>query len=110
MLAADFPDLSAVQERLAIALLHAPRPLSPRDGYDGLADDFALTRDLLRRENEAGEKVWHILVRAAYKNLKDLKYAPPPPPFGKWRLNEAGRAYAEKVEKHFSAPAENVDR
>src|ERR1700712_6059728 len=97
MVTADFPDLSAVRERLAVVLLHAPRPLSPREGYDSLADDFALTRDLLRRENEEGEKVWHILVRAAYKSLKDLKCAPPPPPFGKWRLNEAGRSYAAKV-------------
>jgi hypothetical protein len=99
MMAIDFPDLGVLQERLAVMLLHCPRPLSTREAYDRLADEFELTRELLRRELENGDSQWHILVRTAYKHLKDQGYAPKPPPIGKWRLNQAGRAYAEKIEK-----------
>ncbi|WP_158809968.1 hypothetical protein, partial [Beijerinckia sp. L45] len=63
-----------------------------------------LTRELLRRKEANDDTTWHILVRAAYKHLKDVAYAPKPPPVGRWRLNQAGRAFAEKVEKRFSAP------
>jgi hypothetical protein len=99
MMATDFPDMDFLQERLAVLLLHCPRPLSPREGYDRLADELDITRELLRRELANGDSAWHILVRTAYKNLKDQGYAPKPPPIGKWRLNQAGRAYAEKIEK-----------
>jgi hypothetical protein len=99
MAAVDFPGLTDLQERLAVMLLSCPRPLTTREAYERLADEFELTRELLRREHDNGDSEWHILVRTAYKHLKDLGYAPNPPPVGRWRLNQAGRAYAEKVER-----------
>jgi hypothetical protein len=47
-MAIDFPDLGVLQERLAVMLLHRPRPLSTREAYDRLADEFELTRKFLR--------------------------------------------------------------